>query len=190
MGKSWVFQRHWAKVAALLTLAGGILVYTVMLCIDSSDTKNRTAKRPAPEFELPDSTGKKRHLADWGGKPLVIHFWASWCAPCLDEIPVFLRAARKSNHHGLQWLAISLDDKWSDALRVFKEDGEMPNSKNLTLLLDAGGKLPERYGTYQYPETYLLNSKHEIVTKWVGSQDWAGETLGASIDSALREPSH
>ena len=58
------------------------------------DTKSSSGEsvlnRPMPELTLPDIDGNTRHAADWQGRVLIINFWATWCAPCLDEIPLFV----------------------------------------------------------------------------------------------------
>jgi cytochrome c biogenesis protein CcmG/thiol:disulfide interchange protein DsbE len=131
------------------------------------------AYRPAPAFQLPDSAGKPHALQDLAGRPVILHFWAAWCAPCLDEIPVWVAAARQAQtlDPKVAWVAISLDTSWAEAAKIWKFT-DLP--ANLWSLLDAKQKSAEAYGSYQFPETYLLDSKHRIIHKWVGPQDWAG----------------
>jgi peroxiredoxin len=62
-----------------------------------------------PDFTLTDLTGKKRHNSEWDGKVVVINFWATWCPPCIQEIPRFINIQKKYADQGLQFIGIALD---------------------------------------------------------------------------------
>ncbi len=66
--------------------------------------------QPRPDFTLPDIEGLKRTVSTWDGKVLVINFWASWCAPCLEEIPAFVDLQRTYEEQGLQFVGIAVED--------------------------------------------------------------------------------
>jgi len=66
---------------------------------------------------LPDMDGKSQALAQWRGKVMVVNFWATWCAPCLEEIPEFVRMQEKFGHRGLQFVGIAIDNP--DKVREF-----------------------------------------------------------------------
>jgi peroxiredoxin len=66
------------------------------------------AARPA--FALPDTEGRMRRVEEWDGKILVINFWATWCPPCLEEIPVFNELQARFADRGVQFLGIAVDD--------------------------------------------------------------------------------
>ena len=59
---------------------------------------------------LPDMEGKSQALAQWHGKVLVVNFWATWCSPCLEEIPQFVRMQEKLGNQGLQFVGIAVDN--------------------------------------------------------------------------------
>ena len=63
-----------------------------------------------PDFTLPDIDGLKRTVSTWDGKVLVLNFWASWCAPCLEEIPAFVDLQRTYEEQGLQFVGIAVED--------------------------------------------------------------------------------
>lgn len=62
-----------------------------------------------PDFSLPDTDGVSRSVAEWDGKLLIINFWATWCPPCLEEIPAFVRLQAEYGARGVQFLGIALD---------------------------------------------------------------------------------
>ena len=66
---------------------------------------------------LPDMDGKSQALAQWRGKVMVVNFWATWCPPCLEEIPEFVRMQEKFGHRGLQFVGIAIDNP--DKVREF-----------------------------------------------------------------------
>lgn len=61
-----------------------------------------------PDFSLPDKDGNMRSVEEWDGKVLVINFWATWCPPCRDEIPEFIRLQNEYGEQGLQFIGIAL----------------------------------------------------------------------------------
>ncbi len=74
----------------------------------AADTGNLVGK-PLPAFSLMDVSGHLREASEWQGKVLVINFWATWCPPCLEEIPHFINLQDKYGHQGLQFLGVALE---------------------------------------------------------------------------------
>lgn len=155
---------------ALVMTGGGI--YYIM---HRNNKENASSPfQAAPGFQLQDSAGKIHALNDYTGDVVLVHFWASWCPPCLSEIPQWVELANNFKGKSFQMIAISEDDHWADAQKV------LPSQKlpaNITSVLDIKSQVADRYGSYQFPETYLLNAKREIVAKWVGGQDWKDPKL-------------
>lgn len=89
-------------VAAIAALTGGYLF---------NETKNRNSVdiRPLMMTSIPDLQGRPRSLQEWRGNVLVVNFWATWCPPCLKEIPEFIRMQRKLGPQGLQFVGIAAD---------------------------------------------------------------------------------
>jgi len=166
---------------------GGAYFYRSHQAAQYSDVHSADVSlRSAPQWALKDSADRSHQLQDFQGKSVVIHFWASWCPPCLDEIPHWIEFAQRYQNEfknePIAFVAISLDSNWKDALKVLA-DAQVP--ANMVSVLDESGKIPELYGTFQFPETYLLNPKHEIVTKWVGPQNWKSPSIDSQIYAAI-----
>ncbi|MFZ9595038.1 MAG: TlpA family protein disulfide reductase [Bdellovibrionia bacterium] len=134
-----------------------------------SPSQEGASLRSAPGFELMDSQGKTHTLSKLKGSAVLLHFWASWCPPCLEEIPQWLSLVEQMQGSSLQFVAVSLDSNWSDAQKILPPQ---PSLSHFVSLLDPSGQVPDRYGSFQFPETYLLNSELKIVQKWVGPQPW------------------
>jgi len=92
-------------IAGVIALSGGIISQRLL-------TTDRPQTAPAAiEFSLPDLSGKQRNIKEWQGKILIINFWATWCPPCLKEIPEFIKIQDEFADKGLQFIGIAIDEK-------------------------------------------------------------------------------
>ncbi len=128
--------------------------------------------RLAMPFGLKDPYEKTLYFQDLKGKFVILHFWASWCPPCLGELPEWIELARKFQKTSLVWVAVSLDKNWNDVRKIFPKQ-ELP--PHVIFLLDSSHSVSDLYGAYQFPETFLIDSDRKIKMKWVGSQPWNGK---------------
>ena len=141
----------------------------------------RTLRR-APDVAAEDRQGKSHKLSELAGRPVLLHFWASWCPPCIEELPQFLQMAREFQGKELGFMVVSLDKTWAEADKIFPASAVPPN---VLSLLDEAQKSPDALGSYQFPETYLIDRDGQIVEKWVGAQDWQGEGTRKKIAQAM-----
>lgn len=95
--------RHWLFVAvAIAALVGGYVLH-------ATTGRGAIDIRPLMAVPMPDLEGKSRRVGDWAGKILVVNFWATWCPPCLKEIPEFVRMQEKLAAQGVQFIGIAAD---------------------------------------------------------------------------------
>ena len=166
-------KRVWIGLAVSLAL-----LVSILYLIDpfGAQYKNKVSlsgdRRPAPTFKLKDNEGKTHRLSDFNSPCLLVHFWATWCPPCLEELPDIVKFSKKWTDREIKLILISLDSSWSEA-RKYLKDLTLP--KHAVSLIDPQSKIPEKYGSYQFPETYLIGPEKKILTKWVGPQDWKNE---------------
>jgi peroxiredoxin len=137
----------------------------------------------APDFELPDLDGKVHRLADYRGRVVIVNFWATWCPPCVDEMPSLERLHNALGERGVEVLAISVDERFSDV-------PEFVRKYHLTfpVLYDEGKKVSRKYQTFKYPETYILDRNGRLKSKVVGPRDWSAPTVIRDMVDLLKEP--
>jgi peroxiredoxin len=131
-----------------------------------------------PDFEEKDLDGKPLSVSNYKGKILLIDFWATWCAPCVFELPNVIKAYEKYHDKGLEIVGISLDDS-EPKLRSFLKD------KNMTWPQYFDGsrwknKLAQKYGVQGIPATFLLDGDGKII-----GRDLRAEKLDEALATAL-----
>ena len=131
--------------------------------------------KPAPEFVMSDGA-QTVDLAKLRGKVVVLNLWATWCAPCVEELPSLLALQRKMP--GIAVVGVSTDQ--DDA--VYRKFLTKYNV-NLLTVRDADQKVNALYGTVLIPETYIIDRNGVLRRKFIGAQDWTG----AEITDYLRK---
>jgi len=122
----------------------------------------------APEFRLKTIEGGSVSLADFRGKVVMVHFWATWCPPCVEEIPTLDRLYRSLMGKDFMMLAVSEDEGGEGGVASFIRQ----NRLNLPVLLDTGSEVARLYGTYKLPETYIVDRQGVVRYKAIGPRDW------------------
>ena len=139
----------------------------------------------APDFELLSESGQTIRLSDFRGQFLVLNFWASWCPPCVEEIPSLVRFQDHFASRGLVVLGISVDENRSAYEQFLQKAG-----RHFLTARDAEGKIPRDYGTIKLPETYLIDARGKVVEKIVGAIDWMEPPVLAHVEGLLHNAPH
>ena len=130
-----------------------------------------------------DRQGKERKVGEYGGKWTLIHFWASWCVPCVSEIPELLQFIRAiPNPEDLKILMVSLDDSWEAADRILKP-ASLP--ANTVSVIDLSKGFPGSLGITKYPETLLVGPDRKIVGRWIGAQAWSDPSWVKALNERM-----
>jgi peroxiredoxin len=144
-----------------------VLLPVLILLLAGCDrgTKPTLVGSPAPEFTVQDED-RTVSLRELRGKIVVLNFWATWCPPCIEEMPS-LTALQSRMKDQVVVLAISLDENESN-YRSFLEN----NKINLLTVRDPERRSSQLYGTFKYPETYIIDGNGILRRKFVGALDW------------------
>jgi thiol-disulfide isomerase/thioredoxin len=127
----------------------------------------RVPSRPAPDLLLADLDGKSRKLSALRGRPVLLHFWATWCPPCRDELPSLIALGSELSSAGrLQLVAVSLDADWKEVREFF--GGDVPRE----VVLERSGLSQESYDLSTLPDTYLLSADGMLLARLGGARDW------------------
>jgi thiol-disulfide isomerase/thioredoxin len=123
-----------------------------------------------------------RSLADYAGQPLILNFWASWCAPCRKELPALDSLRRVLETEGIAVVGMN-DDRDADAARRFLAlvAPDFPS-------FEGGGGMQERFGYLGLPWTLLLDARGEVVGQWIGELNDASLQQLATAARAELQP--
>jgi peroxiredoxin len=158
-------KRLLLALAAVAAVAG--LYLLVRHNAGSASPGVNSAERPlAPDFLLPRLDGQRLALASYKGKVVLLDFWATWCAPCRQEIPQFVKLQDKYRDRGLQIIGISMDDE-PEPVRDFSQGFKM----NYPVVM-GNAKTGELYGgVLGLPTAFLIGRDGRIAFKHVGPAD-------------------
>ena len=123
-----------------------------------------------PEFTLTDPSGKQLRLQSLKGKPLLVNLWATWCAPCIAELPTLNAIAGRADK-GIQILTVSQDMGEPAKVQAFLAQRGFTQ---LPAWLDPKGDLAFHYQVQTLPATILYDAGGREVWRYIGGKDWAG----------------
>jgi peroxiredoxin len=153
----------------------GVLIVLIALFIGGYLVMDRTTGNKiiasgdrAPAFRLQKMDGGVVSLSDLRGKVVMVHFWATWCPPCVDEIPTLDRLHHSLIGKDFEMLTVSVDEGGAGAVAPFIQK----NRLNVPVLFDPGHDVAGLYGTYKFPETYIVDRQGVVRYKAIGPRDW------------------
>ena len=136
--------------------------------------------KPAPDFELPllGGNGKKFHLADSKGHIVVLDFWATWCGPCLQTMPLVEKVIHEFADQGVQLVGVNLEEQAKQITSTMER-----HKLQLTVAMDQDGVVAGKYEANAIPQTVVIDREGKIVRLFVGG----GPHLAEQLREALRE---
>jgi thiol-disulfide isomerase/thioredoxin len=140
---------------------------------------------PAPPETFTALDGAPVRLADFKGRVVLLNFWATWCAPCIREMPSLDRLQAALEDRGLAVLAVSIDRGGAKVVRPF---AKRLGLDRLALYLDAKAALFKTFGVTGLPTTFLIDRQGDIVGAYAGAAEWDGPEARALIEHYLRQP--
>jgi peroxiredoxin len=158
-----VKRGDWILTGTLAVLAG-ILVWVVAGTLEPPVVN---AGDTAPKFSVVTEDGKTITPTNFGGKLLVLNFWASWCEPCIVETPSLEQFQRTFANKGVVVLGVSGDRNeklYKDFLHRYQISFETSR--------DPEADISSSYGTFQFPDSYIIDANGKVVEKIVNWRDW------------------
>ena len=120
----------------------------------------------APEITVQDSDRTVK-LSDFRGQVVVLNFWATWCPPCVEEMPSLVEMQRRLKAKGVTVIGVSVDVDQTAYNRFLKD-----HNVNLLTVRDPAQKSANFYGTFKFPETYIIDRNGVMRRKFIGAVDW------------------
>ncbi|AOU99476.1 hypothetical protein BI364_02165 [Acidihalobacter yilgarnensis] len=171
----------------LLVALFALLVGSGAACADAfSDLRiiRPHVSLPAPDLDLSDLGGRTTRLSDLRGKIVILNFWATFCAPCREELPSLQRLARRYADKGVVVLAVAEDRGGRAAVAPYLKK----NGFTLPVLLDPSGAVRKRYEVRVFPMTYIIGRDGHILGLAIGARDWFGAAARRLLDPLINTP--
>jgi len=180
--RSWGVVLLWVlpALALVLIFAYGFLTREPA---DSGDTAPRIGK-PLADFTLPDLQGRAVQLAALRGKVVFVNVWATWCPPCVEEMPTIQQLYERLHGQGLEILAVSLDNLGAQIVVPFMQSRRL----SFPTLLDTKNLVQRLYRTTGVPESFVVDKRGILVEKVVGPRDWVHPQTIAQFERLLAMP--
>ncbi|MBI4460858.1 MAG: TlpA family protein disulfide reductase [Acidobacteria bacterium] len=171
------------EMTAKLTLLGFVTLFVLFFSKPPGEMRIPALGEAVPNFTLRDSEGQVVALADFKGQIVVLNFWATWCAPCIEEMPSLNRLSERYAGKGLEIIAVSVDED-PDAYREFLAT----NHISFRTLRDPSRRTSQLYGTYKLPESYVISREGRLLNKIIGAADWTSPDMISYFEGLLAKP--
>ena len=157
--KKIIYYSFVRRVAVFLAL--------ILLCGCYGGSRPPRIGTAAPDFIVQDAD-RKVELRDFRGKTVVLNFWATWCPPCVEEMPSLVQLEQRFGNKGITVVGVSVDVD-ADAYHKFLKDYKV----DFLTVRDPDQKSSRLYGTFKYPETYIIDRNGIVRRKFIGAVDWS-----------------
>ena len=133
---------------------------------------------PAPNIVFETSDGIEKSLSEFRGWGMVVNFWATWCAPCVAEMPALAALSRSLAPHDIAVMPLSSDRGGAAVVRRFYETQKL---SGLPILLDPKGAAGRQFDLRGIPATVVIDKKGQLRARLDGAADWSGPAIAAKI---------
>jgi len=139
---------------------------------------------PASDFELLNMDEEKKKLSDYRGKVVLLNFWATWCPPCIREMPSMERLHQQINANDFKVIAIN---QMEDIDQVFAFTGQLEIDPTFEILFDSRSEVSQSYAVRGLPTTYLIDKKGNIRYRAVGGREFNHPEVVKIINELITE---
>ena len=141
--------------------------------------------RPVADVPFEDGNGRKRSLADFGGKVVLLNIWATWCGPCRIEMPTLDRLQSRLGNKDFEVVALSIDRGGQAAVKSFYDEIDV---RALAIYVDATTEAQTRLGIIGVPTTLLIDREGREVARYTGPAEWDRPQVVDTIQRYLPPP--
>ncbi len=124
----------------------------------------------SPNFSIQSIDGKSYSLSQFKGKVVLLNFWATWCKPCIVEMPSMQKAYLQLKKSNIEILAVSIDTNEKEIKEFL--DNQLQTHLKFPIFFDKGKAVSSQFGTFQVPETFIIDKSGRITDKVIGIREW------------------
>lgn len=153
-----------------------VILFGILILLQTKDSSYNPSSVPliakglrAPNFNLPGLDGRMVSLTDYKGKVVLLNIWATWCPPCVEEMPSMEKLYQELQGEGFEILAVSIDESGAQDMLPFMKKHKL----SFPALIDSKGTLKGLYQTTGVPESFIIDKDGILVEKVIGPRNWA-----------------
>lgn len=176
-----------AAILIILTIAGVL----ILLLLNRNRPYYKSVKMVpigigilAPDFTFPGLHGKNVSLSDYRGKVVLVNIWATWCTPCVDEMPSMEKLYQKLKSENFEILAVSIDSLGAQEVAPFMEKYKL----TFPALIDSEGTIRIVYRATGVPESFIIDKDGRLVKKIIGAIDWTRPEILRYFQALIQRP--
>ena len=152
----------WRNPTSSATTANEDIVFEIAEMPPQAQIGNVEIGQLAPDFAVENVRGETVALSDYEGQPVILNFWATWCAPCRIEMPELEATYQAYQQDGLEILALNREESPTTVGAFFQEMDTQGTPLTFVPLMDLDGRVADRYGVFNMPTTYFIAPSGEI----------------------------
>ena len=176
-----------AAILIILTITGVL----ILLLLNRNRSYHKSVKivpigvgLPSPDFTFPGINGKMVSLSDYRGKVVLLNIWATWCPPCVDEMPSMEKLYQKLKEDDFEILAVSIDSLGVKVVAPFMKKYKL----TFPALIDSAGTTRIAYRLNGVPESFIIDKDGILVKKIIGPLDWANPEILRFFQDLIQRP--
>jgi peroxiredoxin len=182
-------RRNWGIRVTVFLLAG---VLAAMIWFNREQFMPLEAGTTLPDYPVHTLAGEPRTLSDYRGQPILLNVWATWCPPCVQEMPALQRLHEALGPDGLRVLAVSVDGPEGAVNSWGRPGGNVQEfieqyGLDFEILRDPSGNIETAYGLVGLPTTFLIDRKGRIVERVIGWREWDRPEIVQQVRELLED---
>lgn len=183
-------KRHLFALITVVLMAGVFYLGYAKLFSKTSHSPSYSLleqyeKEGVPSFEAANLEGQKFQLADYAGKVVILNFWASWCGPCIEEVPSLIKLIKEMKGE-VKLIAISGDSNRED-IDIFLKSFPELRGADIQIVFDEDRRFMKMFEVQRLPESMILGVDHKLVKKIIGTIEWFNQDSLAYMKALLKK---